>query len=146
MSDETPDLAGFRAAQSELREKTGQDVVLLTPLPSTFPDGTPMDPETGKPYDPFLLATASGFASAVIRAGFAFRGLARSGSTDATEMTPLGITEKAHAMLIVGSGDADVMESATDVIVMGERWKVDAVKPDIAGNVIHRYLAYLKRR
>lgn len=141
-----PDLAGFRQAQNKLREETGQDVVLLIPEEATWPPGTQLDPETHRPYDPTVVPLSSGFASASARVGVAWTALSRTGSSNATDLSPLGITEQSHAMLIVGSGDVANFELAEDVIVFDERWKIQGIKPDGVGNVIHRWLAYLKHR
>jgi hypothetical protein len=49
-----PDTAGFADAQDRLRQELGVDAVFLIPTALVWPPGTPLDPETGKPFDPFL--------------------------------------------------------------------------------------------
>ena len=49
-----PDLDGFAEAQGRLRQMIGVDAVFLVDGEPIWPAGTPIDPETGKPYDPFL--------------------------------------------------------------------------------------------
>ena len=50
----TPDLQGFRDAQSELRQLFGQDITFQAKAAATWPLGTPIDPETNEPYDPTI--------------------------------------------------------------------------------------------
>jgi hypothetical protein len=50
----TPSTSDFADAQRRLRAKLGVDVVFLIASDPEWPPGTPLDPETGKPYDPFL--------------------------------------------------------------------------------------------
>lgn len=129
-----PDLEGFRDAQVLLREKFGEDVPFFTPTPTTYPPGTPVDPETGLPYDPTILPEASGFASAVVRASVVFRPI--RGLSDDTRTTPIGNIEEGEVVVMVGPEDfeEEELDEATEMEVHGERYRIKQTETDQLGD------------
>lgn len=126
-----PDLAGFRDAQQRKRQHFAEDVAFLGEVTMEFPDGTNIDPETGRPYDPVVEPTGSAQQTAVVPCEVAFnptRG-------DPAEPTELGWVEHTDVLLICDVGYASATSGAKDVEVRGERYKVVAMKPDgLTGN------------
>lgn len=144
-----PDLAGYREAQLTLVAKLGADVPFFTPTATTYPAGTKMDPETGQPFDPTILPTASGFASAAVRCGVAIRpvGLSRRGISDDTRLAALGLITEGEGILIVPTADfeANDLDAATECEVHGDRWEITQRTPDGIANVEHRRLVYIRQ-
>lgn len=136
-----PDISGFAAAQTELRDQFGEDIVFLQETEVTFPPGTPVDPETGKPYDPAIEPTASGQASAVVKCNVAFRS-----ANESVEFGALGITEATRIMLICDLDDRDVIEPANEFICREERYAISAQRPDGLGPTLQRWLVYGRRK
>lgn len=131
-----PDLAGFREARERKRRLFSEPVVLLGPAVATYPPGTPIDPETGRPYDPVLQPTSSARASALIDAEFVWK----SGQTP-SEDTAAGTFERSHPMLIAGSAASAVASAMTHFTARGEMFQIEGVHFDgITG--IDRVLIY----
>lgn len=135
-----PDLAGFAAAQNRLRDHFGELVIFLTPVAGAWPPGTPIDPETQKPYDPVIAAQASGMSSAAVNANVVTRPY---GKPD-VEWAALGAVETDHVMLIAGAS-AFPASAATDFEVRGDRYKVSSMRFDGIGG-IQRHLTFGRKR
>lgn len=131
----SPNIAGFKEAQERLRDKLGFDVTFYTPLPLTYPPGTPTDPETGVPYNPTIRPTASGFASASVRCSVVNRvfGLSRTGVEDQTESTALGIMSNTSLGLIMSEEDWPDVDEATEFEHLGIRYEIRDDTPDSLG-------------
>lgn len=133
----TPDRAGYVEAQERLRRVLGESVILLQPASRTYPMGTPLDPETGEPYDPLVKPTASAQASAVVQARVAFRG----GKVDSVEASPAGYFEDADAVVICSSAAASAASGATGMVIRDERYEIRTSRLDgIAG--VDRFLIF----
>lgn len=140
MADDGPDLAAFADAQERLRDYFGELVVFLRPVESTWPDGTELDPETGEPYDPMAVPTASGQASgAVGNVDVAFKG-----RDENIEWSALGFVEAEDVLLIHSIAAASAASGAVSAIVRGEEYMVVAQRPDGIG-AIQRFLSALRR-
>lgn len=129
-ADEAPDLAGFRDAQKRLRQEFGEVVVFLGEVTATFPAGTAVDPETGKPYDPTAepdsqtQASASALCDIVARPVF--------GSEE--QPSQGGIFETSHLILIADIDDRDLIEDKAHARVREREYLIAATRPDgIAG-------------
>lgn len=139
-----PDLAGFVDAQNRKRELIGEDITLLFPPSLDWPPGTPLDPQTGRPYDPMVEPVASAQASAVVRAGVAFRAVNRAGIGGETDVAALGYLDNSHIMLNLPLACAAVASGAQDFIAREERYKITATKEDGIG-IVARVLVYGRR-
>lgn len=136
-----PDLDGFREASVNLRAALGRDVPFFTPTPTTWPPGTPLDPQTGTPYDPVIQPLASGFASASVRAIVVLPGA--NLRADEVISAAIGEIEEGKAVVVVGrkSWDDNNLEDATLVGIYDETWEIvqsdlDGIGPDAADRVI----------
>lgn len=124
-----PSLQEFREAQDRLIEEMGESVVLLTPIPTTYPPGTKLDPESGKPMDTWVQPVSSGFSSAMCSASVSSRPLTGSDTAPTTE-GPLGVVRSDHATLIVRLVDRPKATGATEALYQGIRYRVEDVRYD----------------
>lgn len=133
------DLAGFADAQQRLRDELGETVVFYADPVVTFPPGTPLDPETGVPFDPTVTATSSAAASATARCSVA---LDIKGQQ--LKQSAAGIDDVTHVVLITGSGAAASLTDMTEFDLHDERYKITAQKPDVRW--LARWLIFGRRR
>lgn len=135
------DVDGFAAAQERLRAALGVDAVFIVPAGGeTWPPGTPIDPETGRPYDPFLEPeTQDEAAEIALRCSFVHRPLSEADP----RATPIGPVDSGSAALIVPAADYPTVAAATRVRVGEETWDVQQFRFDVALTV-PRWIAYLE--
>lgn len=141
----TPDLAGFADAQRRLRELFGVDAVFLIPNAATWDAGEPVDPETGRPYDPFATPTTGGdFAQVTVRVSFVSRPLGSTRSA-AGEIgaSPIGNIDESVAALILDVDDYDAVKNATRVVVNDHEWKIEQFRHDELA-AMKRWLVFLE--
>lgn len=133
-----PNLAGFLDAQRQLRDDFGVDVTLRTPSAPTWDPAEPIDPETGRPYDPFAVPTAGeGFTEDTIRA-LVIDPLGVG--EDETVVGPAGRASTDTMILSVDPADRDALQAATDVIVRESRYRISEVRAQRS-----RLVAFLER-
>lgn len=141
----TPDTAGFADAQERLRAALGVDATFMIPVAATWDPDEPLDPETGRPYDPFATAlTGGGFDEVVIRVSFVSRPLGSTRSaTGEFGSTPAGNIDESVAALIVAAEDYDSVADATRVVVNDHEWQIEIVRHDeLAGR--KRWIFFLE--
>jgi hypothetical protein len=131
------DLAGFAAAQRRLRAQFGETAVFLQPPQFTYPSGTPIDPDTHRPYDPVIQPTASAQASAAVNVTVAFA------TANPEDEAPLGFVERTRVMLIADLADRARCEGAAAVVVREGRYQVTSMKPDGIGG-LQRWLTFAR--
>lgn len=143
----TPDFAGFEDAQVRLRAGFGRTVEFFAPTPTTYPAGTRLDPETGRPFDPAIRPLSSGFTQATASGNIVNRpiGPGKRGLGGGREATALGLLTDADKVVILGSGDTGAASGATLATIDGEEFKVEDVARDTLGQV-ERTLVFLRRR
>jgi hypothetical protein len=136
-----PDIAGFEDAQERLRTEFGVDAVFFIPGDPAWAPGTPVDPETGKPYDPFLEPDVPGVDQQItVRCSFVHRALAENDPA----ATPLGAADLGAAALIVPLARYQEIKKATRVTIGEVVWDVQMFRYDLA-LTIPRWIAYLER-
>jgi hypothetical protein len=143
--DITPDTVGFSAAQDRLRELLGVDATFIITAAAVWPAGTQLDPESGKPYDPFLEPEVPGAVTEVtLRCSFAHRPFTPGmwGGLD-TPNTPIGTVDRGISALIVAYADYPSVKDAARVRVADETWDVEVWRSDVlAGH--NRWIVYLE--
>lgn len=139
-----PDLAGYREAQLTLITKLGADVPFFTPVAQAWPPGTPIDPESGQPFDPSVEALSSGFSSASVRVGVAIRPV---GVNQDNMLSALGVMEEGKGLLIAPKAayENNNLAGATECEVHGERWTIEQADLDGIGQEAHRYLLHISQ-
>lgn len=128
-----PDLDGFRDASVRLREAVGRPLWYMTPTATTWPPGTVLDPENGRPYDPTVVPLASGFTSAS-----AITLVVLPGATDraAKEVeAAIGRIEDGSAALVIAAFDWQnlSLEDATGVVIYDDDWELADARWDSVG-------------
>jgi hypothetical protein len=136
-----PAVEGFRDAQAALREALGVDAAFLIASEPEWPPGTPLDPETGNPYDPFLEpVNPTTDTEVIVRCSFVHRPL--QGIDPAA--SPIGAGDLGDAALIIPLERYDDVRTATRVRVGVELWDIQQFRYDVALGT-ERWLAYLER-
>jgi hypothetical protein len=136
-----PDVGGFADAQERLRQALGVDVVFIIPPAQTWPPGTPLDPETNRPYDPFLDPEPNaGDVEITVRCSFVHRPFANLDP----ESMPAGFADQGDAALIVPLARYPDVKAATRVRLGEDTWDVQAFRYDVSLTV-PRWIAYLER-
>lgn len=137
-----PDIAGFRAAQEELIDKLGQDVTFHVPHAPTYPLGTVLDPETGKPHDPTIRPTNPGDDDVVVRCTVVYRPIQ---GEDDVQGGPGGVRRTSQMALALKVADFPAVEDARTATVNGVGFKLTDIVPDGLTEV-QRYIAFLEAR
>jgi hypothetical protein len=116
---------GFQDAQRRLRAETGIDATFHIPGTPTWPTGTKLDPETGRPYDPVIQPEDdSGDETDVpLKVGKAV------GSLNDDNDSPIGIMSDAEGVLMVDVDDVASVASATEVTISNVRYKITQKRP-----------------
>lgn len=143
----TPDLEGFREAQTRLRLQFGEDIAFSGETAPTWPIGTPIDPETDEPYDPTIEPTSGGVMTVIgtIRCSIVFRpmGLSRRGIDDDIQTTAVGNFEEGAVVLIADPDDYATVDTATQFDCHDETYIIAQVEKDQLGpGDIQRVLIY----
>lgn len=141
----TPDLAGFAAAQRRLTALFGVDATFLTPAAATWDPAEPIDPETGRPYDPFAEpASGGGFDEDVARVSFVTRPLGSTrSSTGEFGESAIGKVDESVAALILDVADYDRVKDATRVMVNDHEWEIQQFRHDELA-AYKRWLVFLE--
>lgn len=135
-----PDLAGFAEAQDALRARMGVDAVFLIRGEKTWPAGTPLDPETGRPFDPFLEPEVdAGDAEIVVRCSYVSRPM----QTQDPAGSPIGAIDRGNAALVVDPDDHAMVADAYRVRVGAEVYDLQEWRWDNVGGM-ERWIAYLE--
>lgn len=123
-----PDVDGFRDAQNLLNDTLGEDVAFIALEPKVWPVGTPLDPETGEPFDPTVKpASGGGEITTVVRCT-PIEGRVRA--EDPTRISPSGVRDTEQQAFSVKSGDYPAIQDAVYVDHNGERYHVTDVRND----------------
>jgi hypothetical protein len=135
------DNAAFADAQKRLTDYVGEQVVLLFPTETVWPPGTKLDPESGKPLDPWATPVSSGFTEWTGSASVGRR-LANARLQSGVEFEPIGVQEGGPMQVLIpmdyypiSSGEAKYAR------VRGREWKVEDTELDV-----FRYVLQLEPR
>lgn len=141
----TPDLDGFREAMAQQREHFGVDVDFFLPgAAPVWPAGTAIDPETDEPFDPAIEPTSGGDETVVTLKVNVFTGLRVPGS-DETIVNGTGAFEMGEATLDLSLAQAAQVQTATAVVLYGERHDITERETAGIGNQPHRALIYVRQ-
>lgn len=137
------DIAGFADAQQRLRQQFGESCVFLQAPVFTYAGATPIDPDTGAPYDPVIQPTSSAQASAAVNCNVAFVAMGRT-SEDADREGAAGFADRTRVMLISDISDRALCEGAVTVLLRQHAYQVTSQKADGVG-ALQRWLTYARR-
>jgi hypothetical protein len=135
-----PDPEALADAMLRLRDQLGVDAVFVIPGEQAWPEGTPLDPETGRPFDPFLEPETTTDAQEItLRCSFVHRPLAQADP----QTSPIGAMDTGSAALIVAQADYPQVADARRARVGEEVWDIQLWRHDTALRV-GRWIAYLE--
>jgi hypothetical protein len=138
----TPDITGFQTEARNLRENFGSPVTFHVPQAPTWPAGTRINPDTGKPYSPMVEQTNAEFADVVktalviLKQGSPLRPQADS------HWDEVGLMSGMDIILDVDSDDYADIEDATEFTIFELRYTVEEFKPFGLAGQLYRYLVY----
>ncbi len=136
----TPSNTGFRDAQRKLRAQFGEEITFFGPPIVTWPPDTPIDPQTGEPYDPTIEAVDNVSQEVRVKCNVVFT----TAGPD-VEFSAAGTTERTHVMLIADIDDAPAISPALEFECRGEGYRVTSQKADGIGG-LQRYLVWGRKR
>jgi hypothetical protein len=129
----SPDIAGWRDAQSRLRDALGTSVVFLKPVAldeSSYPAGTSFDPETGLPFDPVVEPTVDTDPERIeVTASVVHRPI-DTDVRDAATNQPIGLVASSNLALLLDVADKETVEGSTEVEIWGQRHRITEWRPD----------------
>lgn len=131
-----PDMAGYREAMARKRQKLGQDVTFLVRGTTTWPSGTRMDPETGRPVDPYVEPTSTDDAEVVVRVTVVTRPLIGD-PNDQSVSTPMGPFASDLIAFLVGADDFEPIREAYEARCFDVAYKITDKRPDGIGELDH---------
>jgi hypothetical protein len=127
-----PDTDGFRDAQRRLRQELGAAATFYMRSPATWAPDEPIDPDTGRPFDPFAEPASGGEDREVVKlVSYVARpltsGRALGGDSAAA---PIGNVDMTTAAVIVDVDDYPEVKDAhrvkvADTVYDVEMWPLD---------------------
>lgn len=139
-----PDVPGFIAAQERLIDLMGTDVTFHVRTPKVYDDAVQLDPQTREPYDPTQVHTSGGDeVDTQLRVG-TVRRLLDAGADDDVSESAGGVMRADRAALAVKVGDFPAVETATEVTIAGERYRITDMAAEQINSTIFRHVVYLE--
>lgn len=136
-----PDITGFFDAQARLREATGVDAVFRKKIPEEWPDGTQLNRETGRPFDPTVKpVSGGGHEEVVIRCSIVTQ--LASHISGATAERAAGAFRDADIALGLPAARKGEIDGVAEVDVKGVVYRITDVTPDPAFNQVARYMVF----
>lgn len=136
-----PDLEGFRAAQERLIDEMGQVVTWNIEGAETYPPGTVLDPETGKPMDPRIEPETSDDSTETFKARIVSRPL----TSDKVTETAMGLLRAGQIGAIIKVADRPKIENASSAVIMERTYVVKDIIEDGIEQT-NRYVVILEPR
>ena len=137
----TPDLAGFRSAQQRLRDTMGVEATFKLPVAPVWPAGTPLDPQTGRPYDPTVEPESGGGHTEVVRrVALTFRPIKVNVEDPIGDEVQGGIRHGESIALSMSPADHAAVESAVQVNLEGTEYRITSMIAD--PGLDDRYIAF----
>lgn len=128
-----PNLADMTAAQARLRKYTGQEVTFYFAAVLTWPEGTQLDPESGRPFDSQVEPESEEAPAPItIKCSVAFR--PTQGLSEDTAETAIGDIKQNQVVLIMSLSEMETVAKATSFDVKGDNFKVKKTTPDGIGS------------
>jgi hypothetical protein len=136
-----PDIAGFDQAQRRLRAALGVEATFHVPGVPTWPEGTALDPETGRPVDSFVRPVSTTAVDVTLKCSFVTRPLSRLLQPEREE-APLGWVGSDSAALIMSPEDHASVATAEYVTVGDQRYLVSFREDQTS--TVRRTVAFLR--
>lgn len=142
----TPDIAGFRAAAKQLRAQFGSPCLFSIPVAATWPGGTKINADTGRPYDATVVRTNAAFTTTtktvliIMKQGSPLRP-----QPDATFAEP-GLMSGMDIILDLDNDDYAAVQNASEFTIDTLDYKVEEFKPFGLAGQLYRWLVYGMQR
>jgi hypothetical protein len=135
-----PNIAAFKEAQSWLRNNLGTSADFRIPGARTYPVGTQVDPETGRPYDPTIRALTEPVETRTHMVGVIT--VANTPRAEVAQITWAGLRRGDKLVIEMDPAAGADVEDATEVLIKGLRFKI--MEMHIDPGVDDRWLAHLE--
>lgn len=137
-----PDIAGFIAAQDELRTNLGSSVTFRTPIAPAWPAGTKINPDTGEPYSPMVKRTNAEFTEQTVQALIIVKQGSPMRPQADTQVEEVGLLPGMDIILDVDDEAKALVGDASQFVVNGQDFKVEEWKPFSVKDQVYRHLVY----
>lgn len=149
MSPLAPDLAGYKDALLRKRAAIGSEVTFHFPKSGTWPDGTVLDENTGRPFDPMIEpASEEGAEAVTLTLSVGFKP-ARLNFIDDTADTQVGAVKENHALTWVTLeewGAPNCLMNATSFDYAGDNYLIRKTTEESIGGAPWRVLIWGERQ
>lgn len=139
---QSPDIAGFKAAQTRLRDVLGTEANFKVPGPRTYPPGTQLDPQTSRPYDPAIRPLTEPVTTKTHKVGVLTR--VPNARFEPEKSTWGGLRRGDTIIIQMDPAVATDVQDATEVEIKGLNFTISEVIPD--PSLDDRFLGYLELR
>jgi hypothetical protein len=119
-----PDIAGFREAMDEARGAFGEAVTFHVPVAPVWPAGTPIDEDTGLPFDPTVEPESGGGFTDVAKNVLVIYHAIGPGLSAPQVSEPAGLMKGESVVLDMSVPDYPDVQAATEATVNGTRYLV----------------------
>lgn len=138
----TPNIAGFIAAQDDLRRQFGTDATFRQPVDAEWPDGTRINSDTGRPYDATAVRTNDEFTETTITVLIILKQGSPLRPQADTHWDQVGLMSGMDIILDVANEDWDSVSEASEFVCQGITYELEERKPFSIANTPYRRLVY----
>lgn len=137
-----PNVAGFTAAQANLRKALGTPITFKTPVAPTWPGGTKIDPDTALPYDATIKRANAPFTTAIKTCLIILKQGSPLRPQSDTQSAPVGEMSGMDIIIDLAAEDYADVKAASEVVVNGLEYRIREFKPFGFAGTVYRYLVY----
>lgn len=138
----TADVAGFVAAQANLRATLGAPITFKVPIAEVWPEGTKINPDTGEPYDSTIKPTSDPYTDVVKTCLIILKQGSPLRPQPDTVSSPLGEVSGMDIIIDISTGDYEDVEDASEMLAQGKLYRIREAKPFSLAGQGYRYLIY----
>lgn len=143
---ETPDVAGFVAADKRLRQFFGDTITFRVPQEPQWPVGTKINPDTGEPYNAMAVRANVEFADVQVVVLVILKEASPLRPQADVQWTEVGLMSGMDIILDVDADDYDTVKDATEFSYVSKNYRAEEWKPFEVANTTYRWLCYGKER
>lgn len=143
---EAPDIAGFIAADKDMRSRFGNPIIFSVPTTPEWPDGTRINPDTNTPYSAMVVQENEVFTTVTIICSVIMKEASPTRPQADSQFAEPGLMSGMDLILDVDGDDFPVVQHASEFAYAGRNFKVEEQKPFAMANITYRWLIYGKER
>jgi hypothetical protein len=137
-----PDIAGFVAADQQLRQNFGTPITFEVPQAPVWPAGTQINPDTGQPFSAMVKPTNAPYLEVVINALIILKEASPLRPQADTTSAPAGFLSGMDIILDIDAADYPSVQEATQFVYATRTYEVREFKPFQMASSLYRYLVY----